>query len=65
MLRRLSATPLPAWALVGADVAFRMVVVLVQTVLLVVLAVLIGGVSVKVGNLPALAGVTVLGGLPL
>ena len=43
VLRRLSATPLPAWALVGADVTFRMVVVLLQTVLLVVLAVLIGG----------------------
>ena len=63
VLRRLSATPLPAWALVGADVTFRMVVVLVQTVLLVILAVLIGGVSVKVENLPALAGVAVLGGL--
>ena len=63
VLRRLSATPLSAWALVGADVTFRMVVVLLQTVLLVVLAVIIGGVSVKVQNLPALAGVTVLGGL--
>ena len=63
VLRRLSATPLPAWALVGADVMFRMVVVLLQTVLLVILAVLIGGVAVKVENLPALAGVTVLGGL--
>lgn len=63
VLRRLSATPLPAWALVGADVTFRMVVVLLQTVLLVVLAVIIGGVAVKVENLPALAGVTVLGGL--
>ena len=63
VLRRLSATPLPAWALVGADVAFRMVVVLLQTILLVFLAVLIGGVSVKVENLPALAGVAVLGGL--
>lgn len=63
VLRRLSATPLPAWALVGADVAFRMVVVLLQTILLVILAVLIGGVSVKIENLPALAGVAVLGGL--
>ena len=63
VLRRLSATPLPVWALLGADITFRMVVVLLQTVLLVALAALLGGVTVKVGNLPALAGVTVLGGL--
>ncbi len=63
VLRRLSATPLPAWALVGADVVFRLVVLLVQAALLLVLAVLIGGVKVQAANLPALAGVTLLGGL--
>jgi ABC-2 type transport system permease protein len=63
VLRRLSATPLSVWILVGADVLVKVIIVLAQTFILIVMAVLVAQVKIKPENLPALAGVVVLGGL--
>tara|TARA_Y100000588_G_scaffold369986_2_gene439607 strand:+ start:15959 stop:17047 length:1089 start_codon:yes stop_codon:yes gene_type:complete len=62
VLRRLSATPLSVWKLVGADLAFKVVVLLVSTAILIVTAVLVAKVKINVENLPSLAAVVVLGG---
>ena len=62
VLRRLQATPLSRFTLVGADVTIRVVVVFVQAAMLIAIGHLAFGVKL-LGNLPALAGVLALGAL--
>jgi ABC-2 type transport system permease protein len=62
VLRRLQTTPLRPFVLVTSTVAFRLVIVLLQSAVLIVVARLVFGVKL-LGNLPGLAGVVLLGGL--
>ena len=60
VLRRLQATPLSRATLVGSDVVFRMFLVVLQSAILIAVGRLLFGVKL-LGNLPALAGVVILG----
>src|SRR4029078_2388728 len=62
ILKRLNATPLPRWALVGSNVAVRLVIAAVQTVVILGIGVALLGVRVD-GNPLAIAGFVVLGAL--
>ena len=62
ILKRLNATPLPRWVLVGSNVAVRLVIAAVQTALILGIGVTVLGVSVD-GNPLTIAGFVVLGAL--
>jgi len=62
ILKRLNATPLPRWVLVGSNVAVRLVIAAVQTALILGIGVVLLHVQV-VGNALAIAGFVVLGAL--
>jgi ABC-2 type transport system permease protein len=62
ILKRLNATPLPRWALVGSNVVVRLVIAAVQTAVILGIGVVLLHVQV-VGNPLAIAGFVVLGAL--
>jgi ABC-2 type transport system permease protein len=62
ILKRLFATPLPRWTLVGSNIVVRLVLAGIQTVLIVGIGVQALGVQVS-GNWLAIAGLVVLGAL--
>ncbi|HTK44026.1 MAG TPA: ABC transporter permease [Patescibacteria group bacterium] len=62
ILKRLNATPLPRWVLVGSNVAVRLVIAAVQTALILGIGVVLLHVEV-VGNPIAIAGFVILGAL--
>jgi ABC-2 type transport system permease protein len=62
ILKRLNATPLPRWALVGSNVFVRLIIGAVQTVLILGIGVLAFGVDVT-GEWLAIAGFVLLGAL--
>jgi ABC-2 type transport system permease protein len=62
ILKRLNATPLPRWTLVGSNVVVRLIIAAVQAVL--ILGIGIVGLGVEVtGNWAAIAGFVLLGAL--
>jgi ABC-2 type transport system permease protein len=62
ILKRLNATPLPRWVLVGSNVAVRLVIAAVQTALILGIGVAVLGVKVD-GNPLAIGGFVILGAL--
>ena len=62
ILKRLGATPLPRWTLVGSNVILRLLIGLVQAVLIMGIGVAVFGVQV-LGSLWVLAALVVLGAL--
>ena len=62
ILKRLNATPLPRWALVGSNVAVRLVIAAVQTALILGIGITLLGVKVVGDPLP-IAGFVILGAL--
>ncbi len=62
ILKRLNATPLPRWVLVGSNVAVRLVIAAVQTALILGIGVVVLGVKVE-GNPLMIGGFVVLGAL--
>jgi len=60
ILKRLNATPLPRWTLVGSNVLMRLAIAAVQTVLIMAIGIVVFGVSVA-GNLAATVGFVALG----
>ncbi|MGZ8527574.1 MAG: ABC transporter permease [Candidatus Limnocylindrales bacterium] len=62
ILKRLAATPLKRWQLIGSNVILRLVIALVQFVLIVGVGVFVFDVKI-VGSLVAIAGLAVLGSL--
>jgi len=61
VLRRMGATPLSKTTLLASQVAFRLTTAFVQTALIVTVGMALFNVRIYLGNLPALAGVVVLG----
>lgn len=62
ILKRLGATPLPRWTLVGSNILMRLLIALVQTGL--ILGIGIGALGVKVqGTWPLIIGIILLGAL--
>jgi ABC-2 type transport system permease protein len=62
ILKRLGATPLPRWTLVGSNVILRLLIGLVQALLIVGIGVVVFGVQV-LGSLWLMAALVVLGAL--
>lgn len=62
ILKRLNATPLPRWTLVGSNVLMRLVIAAVQTVLIMGIGILVFGVKVA-GDLAVTIGFVALGAL--
>jgi ABC-2 type transport system permease protein len=62
ILKRLNATPLRRWQLVGSNVLMRLLIGIVQTVIIVAVGVRLYGVQLS-GNLLVLAALVVLGSL--
>jgi ABC-2 type transport system permease protein len=62
ILKRLSATPLKRWQLVGSNVLMRLVVAVVQTVIIIAVGTRLYGVQLS-GNLVLLGALVVLGSL--
>ncbi len=62
ILKRLAATPLKRWQLIGANVILRVIIGLVQFVLIVGVGVLAFDIQI-VGNLPAMIALAILGSL--
>ena len=62
ILKRLGATPLKRWTLVGSNVVLRLLIGVVQAVLIMGIGVAVFGVTV-LGNLALMAGIVVLGAL--
>jgi ABC-2 type transport system permease protein len=62
ILKRLGATPLPRWTLVGSNVILRLLIGLVQAVLIVGIGIAVFGVQI-LGSLLAMLGLVVLGAL--
>lgn len=62
ILKRLSATPLPRWTLVGSNIVVRLLIAAVQTVIIIGIGVAVLGVEV-IGNWAIIAGFVVLGAL--
>jgi len=60
ILKRLSATPLRRWTLVGSNILMRLLIALVQSVLIVSIGALLFGVTI-VGSIALVAGFIVLG----
>jgi ABC-2 type transport system permease protein len=62
ILKRLAATPLRRWQLVGSNVLMRLLIAITQAIIIVAVGVLAFGVEVT-GSLAAVAGFVVLGAL--
>jgi ABC-2 type transport system permease protein len=62
ILKRLNATPLPRWALVGSNIVVRLIIAAAQTALIVGIGVTVLGVEVA-GNWALIVGFVVLGAL--
>ncbi len=62
ILKRLNATPLPRWTLVGSNVVVRLIIAAVQTALILGIGMTVLGVEVA-GNWALIAGFVVLGAL--
>ena len=62
ILKRLNATPLPRWTLVGSNVVVRLLIAAAQTVIIIGIGIAVLGVEV-VGNWALIAGFVVLGAL--
>jgi len=62
ILKRLNATPLPRWALVGSNVAVRLIIAAVQTALIVGIGITVLGVQIP-GNPLLIAAFVLLGAL--
>jgi ABC-2 type transport system permease protein len=62
ILKRLNATPLPRWTLVGSNIVVRLVIAAVQTLLIVGIGIEVLGVQITGGAL-AIAGLVVIGAL--
>jgi len=62
ILKRLGATPLPRWTLVGSNVILRLLIGLVQAVLIVGIGIAVFGVQI-LGSLLAMIALVVLGAL--
>ena len=62
ILKRLSATPLPRWTLVGSNVIVRLLIAAAQTVIIIGIGIAVLGVEV-IGNWALIAGFVVLGAL--
>jgi ABC-2 type transport system permease protein len=62
ILKRLNATPLPRWTLVGSNVVVRLLIAAAQTAIIIGIGVVVLGVEV-VGNWALIAGFVVLGAL--
>ncbi len=62
ILKRLAATPLRRWQLVGSNVLMRLLIAMTQAIIIVAVGVLAFGVEVT-GSLAAVAGFVVLGAL--
>jgi ABC-2 type transport system permease protein len=62
ILKRLNATPLPRWTLVGSNVLVRLLIAAAQTVIILAIGVLVLGVEIN-GNPLLIAGFVVLGAL--
>ena len=62
ILKRLNATPLPRWTLVGANVIVRLLIAATQTVLILAIGLTVLGVEVA-GNWALIAGFVTLGAL--
>ncbi len=62
ILKRLAATPLRRWQLIGANVILRMIIALVQFALIVGVGVLAFNIEI-VGSWPAMIGLAILGSL--
>ena len=62
ILKRLNATPLPRWALVGSNVVVRLIIAAVQTALILGIGITVLGVQLA-GNPLLIAGFVVLGAL--
>lgn len=60
ILKRLGATPLRRWTLVGSNILMRLVIALVQSVLIITIGALLFGVTI-VGSIALTAGFIVLG----
>ena len=60
ILKRLAATPLRRWQLVGSNVVMRLLIALVQAVIIVAVGVLVFGVEIT-GNLLLAVGFVILG----
>jgi ABC-2 type transport system permease protein len=62
ILKRLAATPLKRWQLIGSNVILRLIIGMVQFVLIVGVGILAFGIEI-VGSLPAMIGLAILGSL--
>jgi ABC-2 type transport system permease protein len=62
ILKRLNATPLPRWTLVGSNVVVRLIIAAVQTVLILGIGIAVLGVEVA-GNWALIAGFVAIGAL--
>jgi ABC-2 type transport system permease protein len=62
ILKRLAATPLRRWQLVGSNVLMRLLIAMVQAIIIVAVGVLAFGVEVT-GSVAAVAGFVILGAL--
>jgi ABC-2 type transport system permease protein len=62
ILKRLNATPLPRWTLVGSNIVVRLVIAAVQTLLIVGIGIGVLGVQISGGAI-AIAGIVVIGAL--
>ena len=60
ILKRLSATPLRRWQLVGSNIVMRLIIGLVQMILIVGIGAAVFGVKIT-GNIAAIGGLAVLG----
>jgi ABC-2 type transport system permease protein len=60
ILKRLSATPLRRWQLVGSNIVMRLIIALVQMAIIVGVGAAVFGVKIT-GNIAAIAGLAVLG----
>ena len=62
ILKRLAATPLRRWQLIGANVILRLLIALSQFTLIIGVGIIVFRVQI-VGNLAAMAGLAILGSL--
>ena len=62
ILKRLNATPLPRWTLVGSNVVVRLLIAAAQTAIIIGIGIAVLGIEV-VGNWALIAGFVVLGAL--
>ncbi|MBI5960807.1 MAG: ABC transporter permease [Chloroflexi bacterium] len=61
VLRRMGATPLPKFTMLASQIAFRLTIAFAQTGVIISVGMLLFGVQIEFGNLPAIIGVMILG----